>query len=757
MKSSQYRPRFTSKISPTRHAIFTLKVPGICRPSLAILIGLLASALPVGAQMNTKVEKFDPISTAKVSEGLGFNLSMQNAWEFQKAAEMGAVEARMQFGWESVENMSGTLALTPNMIAGLNNCATYQIDPLIVAAYGSPRQTIGTVTVTANTAANSTVIPVSGAILSSIDTPRCHIQLNSGRQIVAQGKWAYYGALIHSVNTSSGTITLAAKTNVALTAGTVLRINRLLYPSVATTSSVDPSIVAYTRYAKFLATEIASRGLIGSVQLWNEPRWVNDSWDGRANFYDAAPPTGVTAYSPNWGILSNLLTASPPAGARFNWAGSNKTGNFCILNAPFAATQAQVQNSVASDSNHPYGLSPEWNGWDPVILLNNPISNWQAAALEGTNTGSNMKFHRKRGLDKIASAGWAPGFNVTETGVASTNQTSKARFIMRQFLFLLSQGYDRVNFYRLASTAPAEDYGFLDSTTQAPKQAFTAMKDLMTKINTLPVAPVAYTSSDLPTVTSYSGFYPLATIPVLGRASTTATKNQILFVLYQRSYPSVGQTHFDQVPLPAAVNATVQMPPGYSVVGAKNLTTLSAVSTTVNGSLVTLPVTADAVMLELMPTLPPIIPINAGFEAPVIANVIYRPTTATWAFLSEAGIARNGSSFGNPTAPQGLQILFLRGNNGNNGSISQSVTLAAGSYRVSFNTCRRASFAQQSFNVFLGAVNVGSYTPLSSTIWSAQTTNSVTLPAGSHQLRFVGTSTTGDATAFVDDIKVMPQ
>ena len=63
--------------------------------------------------------------------------------------------------------------------------------------------------------------------------------------------------------------------------------------------------------------------------------------------------------------------------------------------------------------------------------------------------------------------------------------------------------------------------------------------------------------------------------------------------------------------------------------------------------------------------------VNGSFETPAIASYAYRPSSS-WTFISSAGIQHNGSAWGAPNAPDGVQTAFLQdGTTGGNGTISQ--------------------------------------------------------------------------------------
>src|SRR5262249_24978470 len=138
---------------------------------------------------------------------------------------------------------------------------------------------------------------------------------------------------------------------------------------------------------------------------------------------------------------------------------------------------------------------------------------------------------------------------------------------------------------------------------------------------------------------------------------------------------------------------------------------------------------------------------DADFETPEVKNdpsaFRYSPTDSPWTFTSAqipgdgAGLVANGSAFGNADAPVGNQAAFLQ----RTGSIRQAVSLAAGTYVLSFLAAQRPS-NQQTFQVLVDGIEVGTFQPAGSS-YQAYTTGSFTVTtAGSHTLEFLGTNST---------------
>src|SRR5262249_15062284 len=152
-----------------------------------------------------------------------------------------------------------------------------------------------------------------------------------------------------------------------------------------------------------------------------------------------------------------------------------------------------------------------------------------------------------------------------------------------------------------------------------------------------------------------------------------------------------------------------------------------------------------------------------GFETLAVGNSFqYNPSRTPWTFSPQSfwgadgsGVSGNGSAFtsGNPDAPQGVQVAFLR----MKGSISQTIDLPAGTYALRFQAAQRANFQDgpQSFQVEIDGVKVGGPIQPSGTSYQSYTTDSFTVTAGRHTIAFVGLNPNGgDSTAFLDNVSI---
>ena len=160
---------------------------------------------------------------------------------------------------------------------------------------------------------------------------------------------------------------------------------------------------------------------------------------------------------------------------------------------------------------------------------------------------------------------------------------------------------------------------------------------------------------------------------------------------------------------------------------------------------------------------------DGGFEAPVLAAHSYAiaPGGSGWQFSGLAGISNNGSAFtevnkGTLNAPGGTQVAFIK----DNGSMSQTVNLEAGTYYVSFLAAPRVNYQTQQIAVLVNGRQVALITPVvaktaastaSNTTYTytpCQTPNFV-VAAGPHTIEFLGmTPATSDSTDFIDNATI---
>ena len=149
---------------------------------------------------------------------------------------------------------------------------------------------------------------------------------------------------------------------------------------------------------------------------------------------------------------------------------------------------------------------------------------------------------------------------------------------------------------------------------------------------------------------------------------------------------------------------------------------------------------------------------DGNFAAPALAANAYQiaPASSPWTFSGDTGVSANGSAFtqGNPNAPNGTQVAFLK----NNASMSQSVYLDAGVYNLSFLAAQRVNFQTQAqeIEVLIDGSEVGLVVPAGTAYGACQTWN-FTVAAGQHTVELLGMSpSAADSTAFIDEVAISP-
>ena len=149
---------------------------------------------------------------------------------------------------------------------------------------------------------------------------------------------------------------------------------------------------------------------------------------------------------------------------------------------------------------------------------------------------------------------------------------------------------------------------------------------------------------------------------------------------------------------------------------------------------------------------------DGSFAAPTLAADTYqiKPASSPWQFSGDSGVSANGSAFtiGNPNAPTGAQVAFLK----DNATISQTVTLDAGVYNLSLAAAQRTNCQTQNqeIEVLIDGAEVGLVVPAGTTYTSYQTSN-FTVTAGTHTVELLGISPqSSDSTAFITEVVITP-
>jgi hypothetical protein len=522
----------------------------------------------------------------------GFNIAGEIADRplLDMVAACGARLVRFQPAWSLVEDYdTGVMTLPPTVAHGLDDCAELGLTPIMVAGYGPPYKTISRPVLIADAPVGSTVLRVDNA--TPIDPPYCHIQRYPNTQIVREGKWAYYGALIDSADQAAGTVTLASATAVSLTAGTELQVNRLRYASLPDKNPTHPSAIAFVRLCLFLANEIAARKIGGFVNIWNEPPWGHDCWDNRAAFYDAAPPELVVD-----GRIVALVRACaasrPPTTVRYINGATDKTAGSSAASLTPALATEDTRDAMSWESIHPYHVNPEGFLWDPTG--SDDAGNW---ALTPAEVGGNFRTLNLRGnryaLDhdgvKPTLIGTELGCGYSEPAIPQAH-AAKARYLVRRVLAQWGCTCPPV----IYSFATGSSCDVVDRATRDPYPAYLALQRLMAL-----VAQVGRPSPSqwVPAITGV----PDSTWPAMF-VSVHGHDGAVLFA-WQRTYSSLTTpSSWTSIQTPTPVGVQISITPGSSIAECVNVVTGASVPPTGDAENVTVPITDEVVALRVRPT-----------------------------------------------------------------------------------------------------------------------------------------------------------
>jgi hypothetical protein len=146
---------------------------------------------------------------------------------------------------------------------------------------------------------------------------------------------------------------------------------------------------------------------------------------------------------------------------------------------------------------------------------------------------------------------------------------------------------------------------------------------------------------------------------------------------------------------------------------------------------------------------PPALLVNPSFEIPALSGGYqYNPSAPGigWTFSANSGIQGNGSAWGAAPAPNGTQTAFIQIIS----SISQTLSLNAGSYTLSFQASRRGSQVQP-VKVTVDGTQIGSLVSPASTSFSIFSIPFSVATTGAHTIVFTGTDP-NDKTTFIDNV-----
>jgi hypothetical protein len=150
--------------------------------------------------------------------------------------------------------------------------------------------------------------------------------------------------------------------------------------------------------------------------------------------------------------------------------------------------------------------------------------------------------------------------------------------------------------------------------------------------------------------------------------------------------------------------------------------------------------------------------LDAGFESdfsdPDGNGFEFRPDGPPWTFVGLAGYSEASTAFtsGNPSPPEGSQVLLLKGVS----RASQNLILDAGIYTLSFSAAQRKNFGSQiqQVEVFADEVSLGVFQPPSDGTYE-YFESTFTVPARGTVLLMMKSLVAADETIFLDDVGIV--
>jgi hypothetical protein len=145
--------------------------------------------------------------------------------------------------------------------------------------------------------------------------------------------------------------------------------------------------------------------------------------------------------------------------------------------------------------------------------------------------------------------------------------------------------------------------------------------------------------------------------------------------------------------------------------------------------------------------------VNPSFESPDVHSTGYQynPTGAGvgWTFSSTSGIQHNGSAWNAAAAPDGVQTAFVQ----MTGTITQTLSLNAGSYTLAFRAAQRTCCGVQPVKVTVDGTQIGSLVSPASGSFAAFSIPFSVASSGTHTIMFAGTDP-NDRTTFIDNVTI---
>ena len=535
-----------------------------------------------------------------------------------------SVDSSGRSGQECTSQFTHRHSYQGTLITGNSNRSSKEAIISLASAVSQPLPPSAATMTGCSIQANTNILSCSGG-----NTP---VMPLAGSRVVVVGAGNNGGDLITGLAAHSSTdrmsLTGVARRSVTGTTArieTIYIIHEILYPSTASDSPSDPSVVAYSNYVSFLARDMASHGVSGDIEIWNEPPWSNDPWDYRPGLYDSGLYSGTEEYGANYGFAANIMLRHFPPGVTATWNGTSGNASGSLLGTGMkrftGVALVQPSRVITAESFHPYGGdfgNPEnamfvrhclektasANQSTPAA---NPFVNGANCYLPGQANNANfMLAPRLELMGKLVDPTYGIGHSITETNELPPSagmMTQQARSVLRQFIGYEADGITPVEFYKLFDRGPADpSYSFVqkgkDSDSYTPTPAFTSLSLLMASLKAIGNKPLdGDQTSNLPAVASYRGTYPLAMVHMIGAREGAQVNSDALF-LWQLSSCTNAKNCWFTLPLAEHGDVALAVPKGMRVTAIMNLVNRDSIPYSTSGQQVSFRVAEDP--LEVM-------------------------------------------------------------------------------------------------------------------------------------------------------------
>jgi hypothetical protein len=475
-------------------------------------------------------------------------------------------------------------------------------------------------------------------------------------------------------------------------------------------------------------------------------------------------PSGTVGFTDGGSTISACSAVALPAGSVNTKTASCSSGLAAGTHSIVATYSGDAANSGSTSAS----LSQVVNAGGGPALVN---SSFEIPALgsgyeyDPTEAGVGWTFVNSSGIQGNGSAwGAAPAPAGTQTALIQRTSSIAQTISLNAGSYTLSfQVAQRAPYVQpISVTVDGSQIGSLVS----PASTSFALVSIPFSVATSAAHTIAFTGTDPDDKTTFIDAVTLATISTASTTTLASSLNpstvgaNVTFTATVTGSAPSGTVGFTDGGNTISGCAAVALPTGSANI--KTITCSSAnlaagthsIVASYGGDAANSGSTSTALSQLVNSVAPPSSVVNPSFEIPALPSggYQYNPSSAGigWTFSAGSGIQRNGSAWGAAGAPDGVQTAFVQGTS----TISQTLSLNAGSYLLSFKVARRSCCASpyvEPIKVMVDATQIGSLISPASTSFTALSIPFSVAASGVHTLTFAGTDPT-DKTTFIDAV-----